>query len=51
MIMNHLCPETRPEWRMGANMMEIWDGGAGLMRQYPPSKEEKQIEQFKARNV
>jgi len=37
MIMNHLYPETRPEWRMGANLLEIWDGSTGLMQQYPPS--------------
>ncbi len=36
MIANNLFPATRPAWRMGANLMEIWDGGAGLMPAYPP---------------
>jgi prenyltransferase beta subunit len=32
MIMNHLYPETRPAWRLGANLLEVWDGGTGFIR-------------------
>ncbi len=38
MMMNILYPETRSEWKMGANLMEIWDGGTGIMQNYPPSR-------------
>ncbi len=42
MMTNILYPQMRKEWKMGTNLMEVWDGGTEIMKNYPPSRLKKE---------